>query len=156
MWKERQKQCLQMKINTSEQTVASDLYPPLMASTNSSPKGTGLQSDLIFEEIGRRIKGVGSQLVKKVNAVFQWDIMNGGKIVAQWTLDLKTGSGEIYPGVSHKPANTVFILSDHDFMELALGKIKPQKAFLIGKVKVKGNILLSHKLEMILKEYAKI
>ncbi|XP_013923401.1 PREDICTED: SCP2 sterol-binding domain-containing protein 1 [Thamnophis sirtalis] len=155
MWKERLK-CLQMKINTSEQTAVSDLYEPLMTSRNASTKGPGLQSDLIFEQIGHRIKGVGSQLVKKVNAVFQWDIMNGGKVVAQWTLDLKSGSGQVYPGASHEPANTVFILSEHDFMELALGKIKPQKAFLFGKVKVKGNILLGQKLEMILKEYAKI
>ncbi|KAK9403693.1 SCP2 sterol-binding domain-containing protein 1 [Crotalus adamanteus] len=145
-----------MEINASQQTAVSDSYEPLIAPRNTSAKGPGLQSDFIFEEIGRRIKGVGGQLVKKVNAVFQWDIMNGGKIVAQWTLDLKSGSGQLYPGASHEPANTVFILSEHDFMELALGKIKPQKAFLTGKVKVKGNILLGQKLEMILKEYAKI
>lgn len=145
-----------MEINASQQTAVSDSYEPLMAPRNASAKGPGLQSDFIFEEIGRRIKGVGSQLVKKANAVFQWDIMNGGKIVAQWTLDLKSGSGQLYPGASHEPANTVFVLSEHDFMELALGKIKPQKAFLTGKVKVKGNILLGQKLQMILKEYAKI
>lgn len=145
-----------MEINASQQTAVSASYEPLIAPRNASAKGPGLQSDFIFEEIGRRIKGVGSQLVKKVNAVFQWDIMNGGKIVAQWTLDLKSGSGQLYPRASHEPANTVFILSEHDFMELALGKIKPQKAFLTGKVKVKGNILLGQKLEMILKEYAKI
>ncbi|XP_062985779.1 SCP2 sterol-binding domain-containing protein 1 [Elgaria multicarinata webbii] len=156
MWKEKQKTCLQTKINTSEEVAASDLYMTLMSSSKSpSAKATELQSDLIFQEIGCRVKEVGSQLVKKVNAIFQWDIMNGGKTVAQWTLDLKTGSGEVYRGASRKSANTVFILSDHDFMELVLGKIKPQKAFLVGKVKVKGNILLGHKLELILKEYTK-
>ncbi|KAJ7338328.1 hypothetical protein JRQ81_011300 [Phrynocephalus forsythii] len=125
------------------------------ASDHASANADGLQSDKIFEEISRCVHKTGDQLVSKVNAVFQWDIMDGGKIVAQWTLDLKTGSGEVYRGASRKPANTMFILSEHDFMELALGKIKPQKAFLIGKVKVKGNLLLSHKLETILKEYMK-
>ncbi|XP_061491475.1 SCP2 sterol-binding domain-containing protein 1 [Rhineura floridana] len=156
LWKEKKKTCLQTKINTSEEAAASEVYMTMVStSKNSSAKATGLQSDLIFEEFGQRIKEVGSQLVKKVNAVFQWDIMSGGKMVAQWTLDLKTGSGEVYKGGSRKPANTVFILSDHDFMELVLGKIKPQRAFLVGKVKVRGNILLSHKLETILKDYAK-
>ncbi|XP_020646196.2 SCP2 sterol-binding domain-containing protein 1 [Pogona vitticeps] len=150
MWKEKKKACLQTKISTSDETAVTE------NPENSSANGNGLQSDLIFEEMGRRISEAGNQLVNKVNAVFQWDIMNGGKIVAQWTLDLKTGSGEVYRGASRKPANTMFILSDHDFMELALGKIKPQKAFLVGKVKVKGNILLSHKLEMLLKEYMKL
>ena len=151
MWKGKKKACLQTKISTSDETAVTE-----NPSENPSANGDGLQSDLIFEEMGRRISEAGNQLVNKVNAVFQWDIMNGGKIVAQWTLDLKTGSGEVYRGASRKPANTMFILSDHDFMELALGKIKPQKAFLVGKVKVKGNILLSHKLEMLLKEYMKL
>uniref|UniRef100_A0A8D0DYJ6 SCP2 sterol binding domain containing 1 n=1 Tax=Salvator merianae TaxID=96440 RepID=A0A8D0DYJ6_SALMN len=155
MWKEKKKVCLQ-KINTSEEAAVSEFYTTLTSTPkNSSGKMVGLQSDLIFEEIGHRIKEIGSQLVKKVNAVFQWDIMNGGIMVAQWTLDLKSGSGEIYRGASRKPANTVFVLSDHDFMELVLGKIKPQRAFLVGKVKVRGNILLGHKLEMILKDYVK-
>uniref|UniRef100_A0A803SZ17 SCP2 sterol binding domain containing 1 n=2 Tax=Anolis carolinensis TaxID=28377 RepID=A0A803SZ17_ANOCA len=156
MWKRKKKDCLQTKINTCEEG-DSDLYVTLTsASKNPSTKATGLQSDLIFEELGRRIKEVGSQLVKKMNAVFQWDIVCGETIMAQWTLDLKTGSGEVYQGASRKPANTVFTLSDHDFMELALGKMKPQKAFLAGKVKVKGNVLLSHKLETLLREYVKL
>lgn len=45
----------------------------------------GLQSDLVFEEIGRRIKELGNQLVKKVNAVFQWNITKDGKTAVQWS-----------------------------------------------------------------------
>lgn len=155
-WKEKKKTALQTAPAAPEEPVVSDLYVALMsASKKTSAKTTSLQSDLIFEEIGHRIKEVGSQLVKKVDAIFQWDIMRGGKRVAQWTLDLKTGSGEMYQGTSCKAPDTVFTLSDHDFMELVLGKIKPQRAFLVGKVKVKGNIMLGHKLEVILKEYVK-
>ncbi|RMB97116.1 hypothetical protein DUI87_26400 [Hirundo rustica rustica] len=73
----------------------------------------GLQSNLVFEEIGRRVKDMGNELVKKVNAVFQWDITKDGK---------QQCSG----------------------------------AFFSGKLKVKGNIMLSQKLEMILKDYAKL
>lgn len=48
-------------------------------------QGGGLQSDLVFAEIGRRIKAVGSELVKKVNAVFSWEITKEGKTAAQWS-----------------------------------------------------------------------
>lgn len=48
-------------------------------------KTEGLQSNLVFEEIGRRVKEIGSELVKKVNAVFQWDITKDGKTAMQWS-----------------------------------------------------------------------
>lgn len=48
-------------------------------------QGEGLQSELVFAEIGRRIKDSGSDLVKKVNAVFGWEITKDGKNAAQWS-----------------------------------------------------------------------
>lgn len=39
----------------------------------------------MFAEIGRRIKDVGSELVKKVNGVFGWEITKDGKKAAQWS-----------------------------------------------------------------------
>lgn len=48
-------------------------------------QGGGLQSDLVFAEIGRRMKEVGLELVKKVNAVFSWEITKEGKTAAQWS-----------------------------------------------------------------------
>lgn len=155
MWKEMKKKCLHAK--AAKANAASELYVALMVAPKNSPaKAVGLQSDVVFEEIGRRIREVGSQLVRKVNAIFQWDIMSGELMVAQWTLDLKTGTGEIYRGPSRQAANAIFTLSENDFMELVLGKVKPQRAFLGGKIKVKGSILLSHRLETILKDYIKL
>lgn len=51
----------------------------------SAQGGGGLQSELVFAEIGRRIKDLGSELVKKVNAVFGWEITKDGKNAAQWS-----------------------------------------------------------------------
>ena len=39
----------------------------------------------MFAEIGRRIKDSGSELVKKVNTVFGWEITKDGKNAAQWS-----------------------------------------------------------------------
>ncbi|MBN3319569.1 DHB4 enzyme, partial [Atractosteus spatula] len=91
-----------------------------------------------------------------VNAVFQWEIAKGGNTAAMWTIDLKSGSGSLYKGASQSKADVTFTLSDEDFMEVVQGKLNPQKAFFAGKLKMKGNIMLSQKLEAILKDYAKL
>ncbi|XP_048204686.1 SCP2 sterol-binding domain-containing protein 1 [Perognathus longimembris pacificus] len=113
------------------------------------------QSFLVFEDISHHIKEVGPQLVKKVNAIFQLDITKDGKIILQWTIDLKNGSGDMYPGPSRFPADTIFTIPESIFMELVLGKMNPQKAFLVGKFKVSGKVLLGQKLERVFKDWAK-
>lgn len=53
-------------------------------------QGGALQSDLVFAEIGRRISEGGPELVKKVNAVFGWEITKEGKAAAQWSTYART------------------------------------------------------------------
>lgn len=49
-------------------------------------QAASLQSDLVFAEIGRRIRDAGPALVQEVKGVFSWDITAGdGKTAAQWS-----------------------------------------------------------------------
>ncbi|XP_036600025.1 peroxisomal multifunctional enzyme type 2-like [Trichosurus vulpecula] len=161
MWKEGNRIHFQNKVQETGDIVLSNAYVDLVPisddlSAKVSSKDGALQSTLVFEEIGHRIKDVGKELVKKVNAVFKWNLTKHGETAAQWTIDLKNGSGELYQGPARGSADTVFTLSDEDFLGVVLGKLNPQKAFFSSKLQVKGNIMLSQKLELILKDYAKL
>jgi len=47
-------------------------------------------------------------------------------------------------------------LEDADMVGLVTGKLNPQKAYMQGKLKIKGNVMLTQKLQSLLKDQAKL
>lgn len=67
----------------------------------------------------------------------------------EWTIDLK--KGEVYKGPAKGKADITINVSDDTYCDLATGKLNGQKAYMAGKLKVKGNIMLATKLDTVLK-----
>ncbi|KAG6828884.1 hypothetical protein H0H92_006440 [Tricholoma furcatifolium] len=89
-------------------------------------------------------------LIKKTNGIFELQVSNDNKESVTWTIDLKK-EGTVYKGKAKPKADVTIILSDETFSELASGKLNGQKAFMTGKLKTKGNIMLATKLDGVLK-----
>jgi len=89
------------------------------------------------------------QLMKKTNGIFQIEVSNSEKKTAVWTIDMKK-TGSVYKGPAKPKADVTIILSDEVFTQLAQGKLNGQKAFMTGKLKTKGNMMLATKLDGLL------
>lgn len=53
-------------------------------------------------------------------------------------------------------ADTTLTVADQDMVDIALGKLNAQVAFMKGKLKITGNIMLTQKLVPLLKAEAKL
>jgi len=89
--------------------------------------------------------------VKKTGAIFELRLTNAQKQEAVWTIDLKN-KGTVYTGPvrASAKAGATLLMSDETFMLLATGKLDGQKAFMTGKLKTKGNLMLATKLDAVL------
>lgn len=90
------------------------------------------------------------KVIKQTNAVIVFTLKNKEGKSQSWTLDLK-GAGTVSKGEQGK-ADITLILSDDHFAQLADGKANPQKLFMSGKLKVKGNVMKAASLETVMKQ----
>ncbi|KAH9481556.1 Oleate-induced peroxisomal protein POX18 [Psilocybe cubensis] len=87
--------------------------------------------------------------IKKTNGIFELQVTNDAKETVTWTIDMKK-TGTVYKGKAPK-ADVTIILADDTLVDLADGKLNGQKAFMTGKLKTKGNMMLATKLDTVLK-----
>ncbi|XP_013187596.2 peroxisomal multifunctional enzyme type 2 isoform X2 [Amyelois transitella] len=115
---------------------------------------SSLKSDALFAKIIEEVSKNPAK-AKSVNGVFLYNITENGKTVKKWTLDLK--SGDVYEGEPKSgKADTTMTVSDADLIDIAAGTTNPQVAFMKGKLKISGNIMLAQKLGPLLKSEAKL
>lgn len=155
MWRDGNRIYFQTSVVETNSPVITGAYIDLLdVISNVVPQMTpaadtnNLESDAIFAVMKDFVKSNPDQ-AKRVNAVFLYNITVNGKQQAQWTLDLK--KGEIYKGEPKSgKIDTTLTLEDKDMMDIALGKMNPQLAFMKGKLKITGNIMLTQKLKALM------
>merc|ERR1712099_178597 len=99
-------------------------------------------SKALFERIAEAVKTQGPALVKAGGAVFQFVISDTD---TKFCLDLKNGNGSA--SFEENPSADVTItIADADMVAMAEGKLDGMQAFMGGKLKIKGNMMLAQKL----------
>ena len=83
-----------------------------------------LKSDEHFAAMSGRVN---ADTVKKVKGVFQFDIMEGKKVVKTWTADLKNGDGALFEGKPEARADVIMQVTDENFVKIASGQMDPQE-----------------------------
>jgi len=120
----------------------------------SSVKVDGFQSSAIIEALENAFKGYSEkekkEQINKTKGIFELHIKNDQDQEAVWAIDLKK-TGTVYTGAAKPKPDVTINMSDETFMQLAEGKLNGQKAFMTGKLKTKGNMMLATKLDGVLK-----
>jgi len=120
----------------------------------SNPDTTAI--DKIFTKLSDRIAQHPS-LADKIKAIFTFNLTDAGKMVSIWTVDLRVAPGVVYSSPPREgKSDCSLTLAQDDFVNLATGKLNGQQAFLQGKLKIKGNIMLSQKLGILFQEQSKL
>lgn len=107
----------------------------------------GLQTTQLFNTIKYIIN---NELVEKINAVFQFNILKNDKICAVWTVNMAYNKGFVHPGPSTETTDCIIKISDEDLYKMAEGELNHIMAFISGKLRVDGNILIAPRLQDIL------
>jgi len=95
-----------------------------------------------------RIKTVTTpSIVKKINAVFLFDITGEGK----WFVDLKGGKGMVGEGDPEVKADVTVTLNKDIFLKIFNREIKPATAFMNGQMKLSGDLSKAMALESMMK-----
>ncbi|KAM5299189.1 hydroxysteroid dehydrogenase-like protein 2 [Ctenodactylus gundi] len=103
------------------------------------------------EETFRIVKNsLSDDVVKATQAVYQFEL--SGEDGGVWFLDLKNKSGHVGHGQPTDRADVVMSMSTEDFVRMFSGKLKPTMAFMLGKLKIKGNMALALKLEKLMNQ----
>jgi putative sterol carrier protein len=94
----------------------------------------------LFETMPSRFNGAAA---RGVNKTIQWNIV--GDDAGVWAFRIVDGAGHLIPGGVEKPDAT-FTTSAKDWIAIAEGKLDSMKAFMSGKLKVSGDMMLAMKM----------
>lgn len=96
------------------------------------------------ESLNEMHKSFRPEVAGNLCASYLFDVSGpkGGK----WTLEIKDGNCSLASGIKGDPTVTISI-SDQDWIAIYNGKLNSQMAFMMGKLRVSGDMSLAMKLQ---------
>lgn len=90
-------------------------------------------------------KSFDPKIAGDLNATYVFEITgsNGGN----WTLEIKNGKCEFKHGTVDNPSVVKISISDEDWLAIHNGTLNSQMAFMMGKLRVSGDMSLALKLQ---------
>ena len=98
----------------------------------------------IFEDIVAKHAAEHPDIRKKINAVYQFELTGDGG--GTWVVDL-TKDKDFVSTTPHEDPGIIATMKVGNFMSMIQGKLKPQTAFMTGRLKIKGDLGLALKLK---------
>lgn len=121
------------------------------SSTSTSTTATDSAEGRI-PQLFDKIKSILSEeIVKKTDAIYQFNIE--GDEEGTWFLDLKNGNGSCGSGAPATLPDATLTMKGQNFFDMFAGKLKPTSAFMMGKLKISGDLKKAMKLEKLLKAF---
>jgi len=109
------------------------------------------KSDAAVTNIFEQIKLITNEkIVKETNGIFKFKV--GDDEV--WYVDLKNGTGDVIKGGEH-PHDVTMTMKNGDFVSMFEGKLNSTSAFMQGKLKIDGNMMMAMKLEKLMNQMSK-
>ena len=108
---------------------------------------TEMATKEIFNKMQKRMDDNPTKLAG-IKAVYQFDI--NGADAGVYSVAIAEGKGVVTEGPHDSPDITIAMASS-DFADMVEGKLDGIKAFMTGKLKVKGNMMLAMQLQTLLK-----
>jgi len=99
----------------------------------------------IFDQMAANLN---PDAAKGMNATIQFNLSgdNGG----QWYVAIKDGKADIQKGTAPS-ANMTLSMAAQDYVDMIMGKLNGQMAFMSGKLKISGDMGLAMKLQSLFK-----
>ena len=99
----------------------------------------------IFDEMP---KNVNADAAKGMNSTIQFNLAGDGG--GQWYVAIKDGKAEVGKGTAPSP-NMTLSMTAQDYVDMIMGKLNGQMAFMSGKLKISGDMGLAMKMQNLFK-----
>ena len=93
-------------------------------------------------------KNLNADAAKGMNSTIQFNLAGDGG--GQWYVAIKDGKAEVTKGTAPSP-NMTLSMTAQDYVDMIMGKLNGQMAFMSGKLKISGDMGLAMKMQNLFK-----